>query len=108
MTIGVAGLVVALAVGAMALYGTLTYAVNRTLDNEALAAAHEVAAMVDERRLPNPVPVSGAQLIQVVDAQGRLAGGSATADRLTPLLRPDELARALEGRMVIVPGIRAG
>ena len=49
--------------------------------------------MVNENRLPNPVPVSGAQVIQVVDAQQRVVGGSITADRLTPLLRPDELDR---------------
>ena len=52
--------------------------------------------MVDQNRLPNPVPVSGAQVIQVVDAEQRVIGGSITADRLTPLLRPDELARGAD------------
>jgi len=108
MTIGVVGMLVGLAGGAFVLYATLAYAVNRTLDNESSAAARDVAAMVDQQRLPNPVPVSGAQVIQVVDSQGRVVSGSATADKLTPLLRPAELQRALAGGTVIVPGARAG
>lgn len=108
MIIGVTGVAVALAAGGLALFGALTYAVNQTLDAEALATAHEVAAMVAEDRLPFPVPVSGAQVIQVVDGQGRVIGGSATADRLTPLLRPAELDRAVSGRPVVVDGSRAG
>lgn len=107
MIIGVTGVAVALVAGGLGLYGALTYAVNRTLDNGALSTAHEVAAMVAEDRLPFPVPVSGAQVIQVVDAQGRVIGGSATADRLTPLLRPAELDRALAGEPVLVEGARA-
>ena len=50
--------------------------------------------MVNENRLPSPIPVSGAQVVQVVDAQQRVIGGSVTADRLTPLLRSD---RARDG-----------
>ena len=71
-------------------------AVDRTLDTEARATADQVAAMVAEDRLPSPIPVSGAQLIQVVDGQGRVVSASLLADRLTPLLRPDELQRALD------------
>ncbi len=108
ITIGVVGMLVGLTGGAFVLYATLAYAVNRTLDNEASAAARDVAAMVDQQRLPNPVPVSGAQVIQVIDTQGRVVSGSATADRLVPLLRPAELARALAGGTVTVPGSRAG
>ncbi|HEY5821530.1 MAG TPA: HAMP domain-containing sensor histidine kinase [Propionibacteriaceae bacterium] len=108
MIIGLVGVAVSLLVGGIAFYGTLTYAVDRTLDNEALNSAEEVAAMVNENRLPSPVPVSGAQLVQVVDARQRVVGGSITADRLTPLLRPDELARALTGEAVVVDGSRVG
>ena len=42
--------------GGLAFFGALTYSVNRTLDNEALASADEVAAMVNEDRLPSPIP----------------------------------------------------
>ena len=108
MVIGVGGVAVALLVGGFAFYGALTYSVDRTLDDGALASAREVAALVQADRLPSPVPVSGAQVVQVVDAQQRVLAGSATADRLTPLLRRDELARALAGSAVQVPGARAG
>jgi len=108
MIIGLAGVGTALIMGGVALFGALTYSVNRTLDNEALGSAHEVAAMVNENRLPSPIPVSGAQVVQVVDAQQRVIGGSVTADRLTPLLRPNELTMALGGKAVVLDGARLG
>ena len=108
MIIGLAGVGIALIMGGLAFFGALTYTVNRTLDNEALGSAQEVATLVNENRLPNPIPVSGAQVVQVVDAQQRVIGGSVTADRLTPLLRPDELATALTGEAVVVDGVRVG
>jgi signal transduction histidine kinase len=108
MIIGLAGVGTALIMGGLAFFGALTYSVDRTLDNETLATEQEVAAMVNENRLPSPIPVSGAQVVQVVDAQQRVIGGSLTADRLTPLLRPNELARALGGEAVVVDGVRLG
>jgi hypothetical protein len=108
MIIGLAGVGIALIMGGLAFFGALTYSVDRTLDNEALATAQEVAAMVNENRLPSPIPVSGAQVVQVVDAQQRVLGGSATADRLTPLLRTNELAKALSGEAVMIDGVRLG
>ena len=108
MIIGLAGVGTALIMGGVALFGALTYSVNRTLDNEALGSAHEVAAMVNENRLPSPIPVSGAQVVQVIDAQQRVIGGSVTADRLTPLLRPNELTMAVGGKAVVLDGVRLG
>ena len=98
MIIGLTGVAVALITGGLAFYGALTLSINRTVDNEALASAQDVAALVNEDRLPDPVPVSGTQVIQVVDAEQRVVAGSATADRLTPLLRPDELRAGAGGR----------
>ena len=108
MIIGLLGVAVALLTGGLAFYGALTLSLNRTVDNEALASAQDVAALVNTDRLPDPVPVSGTQVIQVVDAQQRVVAGSATADRLTPLLRPDELQRALAGEALVVSGVRLG
>jgi signal transduction histidine kinase len=108
MIIGLAGVGIALIMGGLAFFGALAYSVNRTLDSEALASAREVAAMVNENRLPSPIPVSGAQVVQVVDGQQRVVGGSVTADRLTPLLPPNELATALAGKPVLVDGVRVG
>ena len=51
MIIGLVGVGTALIIGGLAFFGALTYSVNRTLDNEALASADEVAVMV-ETRLP--------------------------------------------------------
>ena len=67
-----------------------------------------MALLVDSGRMPDPVPVSGSQVVQVLDAQGRVVAGSVTADRLTSLVTPDELRRALAGEQVIVPGSRSG
>jgi signal transduction histidine kinase len=67
-----------------------------------------VALLVDSGRMPDPVPVSGSQVVQVLEAQGRVVTGSVTADRLTSLVTPDELRRALAGEQVIVPGSRSG
>jgi signal transduction histidine kinase len=108
MIIGLVGVGTALIMGGLAFFGTLTYSVDRTIDNETLATAHEVAAMVNENRLPSPIPVSGAQVVQVVDAEQRVISGSLTADRLTPLLRPNELANALAGEAVVLNGARLG
>ncbi|HET9873748.1 MAG TPA: ATP-binding protein [Propionibacteriaceae bacterium] len=108
MAIGVTGLTVGLTAGGVGLYAVLTVSVDRTLDAEALASARGVKAMVDQRRLPSPIPVSGAQVIQVVDADSRVVGSSVGADRLTPLLRPDELKRALAGSAISLDRSRAG
>jgi signal transduction histidine kinase len=46
--------------------------------------------------------------VQVLDAQGRVVAGSVTADRMTSLVTPDELRRALAGEQVVVAGNRSG
>jgi signal transduction histidine kinase len=107
MAIGLAGVAVALLVGGLLLYVTMTAALTRSVDSDARATAHDVAAFVDERRLPDPIPVPGSQIIQVLDDAGRVVAGSATADRLTPLVTEDELRRLVEGGARTVPGSRA-
>ena len=108
MLIGVGGVALALLAGGFALYAALTLATDRALDQQGLTTAHEVAALVDRDRLPSPIPASGAQVVQVVDAQQRVVAGSLTADRLVPVLRPDELQAAVRGRAVVVDGSRLG
>ncbi|WP_029137354.1 sensor histidine kinase [Nakamurella lactea] len=107
MIIGVTGLTVALAVGVVVLYTALQVAVTSALDEQGRAAANQVAAMVNTGNVPDPIPVSGAQLIQVIDQQNRVVDASVTADRLTPLLRPAEVTAALGGATVTVGGARA-
>ena len=108
MIIGLTGVAVALLIGGLAFYGALTCRSTAPWTTRRWPAPSDVAALVDEDRLPDPVPVSGTQVIQVVDAQQRVVAGSATADRLTPLLRPDELQRALAGEALVVDGVRLG
>ena len=56
------------------------------LDRRAQATAQQVADLVTSGRLPNPIPVTGSESVQVVDARGRVLSASANGDRLTPLL----------------------
>jgi signal transduction histidine kinase len=109
MLIGVAGLAVGLAVGGLVLIAALGYALQRTVDGEALQTARGVARLVDENALPNPVPVAGVQvLVQVVDDHNRVRAASIDADRLTPVLFDGELARARAGERLFIPGDRIG
>ena len=108
LAIGVTGVALALALGSFALYAVLTLTLNRTVDDGAFATARTIAAMVDNNAIPDPLPVSGAQAVQVVDRSGAVVSASLSADRLTPLLRPPELAKALAGERTSIPGARAG
>ena len=108
MAVGVTGVALALALGSFVLYAVLTVTVNRAVDDGAFASARAVAAMVDTNTVPVPLPVSGSQIVQVVDGSGAVVSASMSADRLTPLLRSPELAKALAGERISVPGARAG
>ena len=108
LALGVAGVAMALALGSLVLYAVLTFTLNRALDDGAFDSARAVAAMVSEETVPNPLPVSGSQVVQVVDSSGAVVSASMTADRLTPLLRPPELTKALAGERISIPGARAG
>jgi signal transduction histidine kinase len=108
MALGVAGVALALALGSLVLYAVLTFTVNRTVDDGAFASARAVAAMVSDNTIPNPLPVSGSQVVQVINGSGAVISASVSADRLTPLLRPPELAKALAGERISIPGARIG
>ncbi|WP_446220613.1 ATP-binding protein [Micromonospora sp. IBHARD004] len=102
MAIGVLGLTVGLALGGALLLGALGWTLQRTVDAEALRTAEAVALLAEEDVLPDPLPVAGGQLrVQVVDAQGRVRAASIDADRLTPMLRPDQLEPGTRQRLVV-------
>ena len=107
LLIGLAGLAMALAVGSVALYTILTFVSYRMLDDSAEATGREVADLVDQQRLPDPIPVTGGQIVQVVDSRNRVVSASVNADRLTALLLPRERSTAVAGH-VDVPGSRMG
>jgi signal transduction histidine kinase len=108
MAIGLSGLAGALLIGGLLLYAVLTATLARSVESTARSSAQQVALLVDSGRTPDPVPVSGAQVVQVLDRQGRVVAGSVSADRLTALVTPEELRRAVAGEQVLVPGSRSG
>ncbi len=91
-----AGLAVALALAAVLLVNALRVSLIRGLDLSARQGAVEVAALIDQDRLPSPVPVApGTLTVQVLDAQGRIINVSPGADRLVPMLPPAQARAAL-------------
>ena len=108
LLIGVTGLVVGLALGGWVLLVALTVAFDRSVDAGAATTAADVAALIAADQLPRPVPVAGAQIVQVVDQRDAVRAGSPGADRLVPLLDHAELATALTGKKLEVDGDRAG
>jgi sensor histidine kinase regulating citrate/malate metabolism len=59
MVLGAGGLAAGFAIGGVALVAALGLALQRTVDQQASATAHEVATMVDSGALPQPMPVAG-------------------------------------------------
>src|SRR5262249_22668754 len=76
-------------------------------DRRAAATAQQVALLVTSDRLPDPIPVTGSESVQVIDPRGRVLSASANGDRLSSILTPDELRQALH-TPVTVPGSRLG
>jgi len=92
-----AGLALALAAAAVLLVNALRLSLIRGLDDSAQQGAAEVAALINQDRLPDPVPVgSGTITVQVLDAQGRITDVSPGADRLVPLLSPAQARLAVQ------------
>ncbi len=104
-----AGLALALALAAVLLASALRLALIRGLDDSARQGAVTVATLIDQNRLPSPVPVgSGTTTIQVLDAQGRITDVSPGADRLVPMLplaRARAAARTGEASMLNGPAL---
>jgi signal transduction histidine kinase len=107
MSIGLVGIALVQAVSSVALYTALSVTSRHDLDRRAAATAQQVAALVVAHRLPDPIPVTGTESVQVLDADGRVISASASGDRLTALLTPAELARA-ESEPFAVSGSRLG
>src|SRR6266508_628574 len=108
LVIGTGGLALGFALGGIVLIAAFGYVTQRTIDDEALGTARDVAALVNARELPEPVPVASGQLVQVVDAQGRVRSASIGADRLVPLLHQDELPAVRAWRARYIDGARTG
>jgi signal transduction histidine kinase len=108
MTIGLVGVAVAITGAGIALDRILVSGILKNLDAEAAAAADQVVTLVNTGDLPDPLPVAGALVIQVVDSQGRVLAGSAGADRLTPVVPAGRLTTEAGGPAVTAEGSLAG
>jgi signal transduction histidine kinase len=99
-----AGLAVALALAAVLLASAVRSALINGLDVSARQGATEVAALLNQGRLPSPVPVPPDTVtVQVLDASGRVVNVSPGADRLVPMLPPAQAraaARSGQARML--------
>jgi signal transduction histidine kinase len=90
-----AGLAVALALAAVLLASALRVALIDGLDLSARQGAVEVATLLNQGRLPSPVPVPPDTVtVQVLNAQGRIVNTSPGADRLVPMLPPAQARQA--------------
>ncbi len=104
--IGTAGLIVGLGVGGLLLVVVLQATLQHAVDDSARRTAGDVSTLIDAERLSDPVPVVGDPIVQVLDRQGRIRAASLGADRLTPVLRPGEMAAARRGSVIVVDGVR--
>ena len=107
MSVGLLGLAIALAMGSIGLYAALSVETLRRVDRSAEATSSEVVELLQADRLPQTLPVSGVEIIQVVDDRGRVVSASLNADRLTSILGQHELEQAQRGP-VTVSGSRLG
>lgn len=97
LVLGLVAVTVATAVGGVVLYVASSAAANASLRRDARAAAEQVVELVRSGRLPDPIPVTGSQMVQVVDSRNRVVSASAGSDRLTAILTSSQLTRALHG-----------
>ena len=108
LLVSVLALTIGLAAGGVVLVAVLNFALLRAVNAEVLDTAKAVANLVNQGSLADPIPVTPGVQVQVVDAQNRVRAVSATADRLVPILYPDELRTLADGEAVAIPGDRIG
>ncbi len=101
---------VGLVAGSVLLLLSLEASLLANVDGAARQRAEDVAAFVDQDRLPDPIPSAsaGTVLVQVVDSKGRVRAASLGGDRAVPLLSPAQLERARDGRPRFLDGARIG
>jgi signal transduction histidine kinase len=98
-----------LTLAGLALLITVGRSLLSTLDSSAERTGNQIAALVQQGRLPNQLLASsgGVDLIQVVDGDNRVVAASPGADTAVSILRADELSRARVGKPLNVNGARA-
>lgn len=106
LTVLTAGLLcAALVVGAVVLSTVLSRGRVAALDEVVRARAGTVAALVASDQVPDALPVAEpGEIVQVLDAGGRVVASSPTASRTLPVLGGDALAD-LAGPAAAAPGV---
>ncbi|GAA4254756.1 HAMP domain-containing sensor histidine kinase [Dactylosporangium darangshiense] len=106
--LGTSGLIVGLAIAGVAMATAMTYSFRGALDRSADSTVTEIASLLEEGSLPETLPAPSNQIVQILDPQSHaVLAGDKSADLLVPLLRGDEVDRALHGARIEVPGDRA-
>lgn len=98
LTVVTAGLLcLALAVGAVALTAVLSRSRVAALDDIVRTRASTVAALAAEDRLPDALPVAEpGEVVQLLDADGRVLATSPNASLTLPVLPADEITRLVD------------
>lgn len=108
--VATAALAAALSAGAALLIAVTHRSGVSAVDEAAIRTGREVAQLYRAGRLPAVIPVtnSSTAYVQIVDERSRVIGTSATADRLVPLLRPDQIEAVRAGARLELPGDLVG
>ena len=101
--IGVIGLCLALGLGSLSLVMVLERALLNSADNSADRTAQDIVTLIESHdALPDPIPVGNSAIVQVLGPDGGIDRVSPGADRLVPVLRPDQISRAVAGEALTV------
>ena len=95
----------AVATGAILLLVLQRYALVRVLDSSAQKSATDIARQIEQHpTLQTVQPTTGGiSAVQVVNADDVVIAASTGADRVTPVLGPDQLAKARAGTRFDIP-----
>lgn len=108
VVLATAALAIALAVAALVLGAAVRAALVGSLDDAGRQRAADVAALVEAGTVPDPLPVTGSAVVQVVDADQRVLASSPGGDRLAPLVAAAAVDAVRAGDGVDVDGSRVG
>lgn len=106
--LSVGGVAAGLVVGGLILIAVLGVTLQRSVDRVSQQIGADVAALIAEDALSDPIPVAGEHMVQVVNEQGQVLAASINADHLTPMLRDTELAGVRDGGRLFIHGERIG
>src|SRR4051812_41939993 len=86
----------------------MNFVLPSAANSEALLTAEAVAQLVNDGTLSDPLPADPAVRVQVVDPRHRVLAVSPGADRLVPILHPDELDALGDREGQFIAGSRIG